>query len=117
MSRGKKEFFESEIVGHPVPVDELEAYVMERRDNEAEDLRSEYKSIPEGFVTSCDHGKSEGNKHKNRFINIIAYNHSRVVLEPVEGDPESDYVNANYIDVSKFIVCVVFGTSGFLYVY
>ena len=34
-------------------------------------------------------------------------NHSRVILEPVEGDPESDYVNANYIDVSSAI-CVLF---------
>ena len=39
----KKEFFDNEIVGHPINVDELEAYVMERRDNECEDLRKEYK--------------------------------------------------------------------------
>ncbi len=29
--------------------------------------------------------------------------HSRVILEPEEGDPDSDYVNANYIDVSGLI--------------
>ena len=41
----KKEFFEKPIVGRSVKVEELENYVMERRDNEAEDLRKEYKVI------------------------------------------------------------------------
>ena len=26
--------------------------------------------------------------------------HSRVILDKEEGDPDSDYINANYIDVS-----------------
>lgn len=26
--------------------------------------------------------------------------HSRVILQPIEDDPSSDYINANYIDVS-----------------
>ncbi|ESN89984.1 hypothetical protein HELRODRAFT_104527, partial [Helobdella robusta] len=38
------------------------------------------------------------NRLKNRFINIIPYDHSRVILETQEGDPNSDYINANYID-------------------
>ena len=38
------------------------------------------------------------NKHKNRYANVIAYDHSRVVLQPVDGVPGSDYCNSNYCD-------------------
>ena len=34
----------------------------------------------------------------HRYANILAYDHSRVVLPVINGDPDTDYVNANYID-------------------
>ena len=33
-----------------------------------------------------------------RYANVIAYDHSRVVLQPVDGVLGSDYCNANYCD-------------------
>uniref|UniRef100_A0A8C0LD12 protein-tyrosine-phosphatase n=1 Tax=Canis lupus dingo TaxID=286419 RepID=A0A8C0LD12_CANLU len=47
---------------------------------------------------------SYGFKEEYEVKVIKPYDHSRVILQPVEDDPSSDYINANYIDVSIFIV-------------
>ncbi|KAK0083318.1 hypothetical protein PV326_006773, partial [Microctonus aethiopoides] len=49
----------------------------------------------------ADNSKSAENQSKNRYGNIIAYDHSRVRLLPCSGSPPNkgqDYINANYID-------------------
>lgn len=53
-------------------------------------------------LLTYDHSQLAENKHKNRYINIVAYDHTRVPLRIMQGQkrPGSDYINANFIDVS-----------------
>ena len=64
----------------------------------------EYESIQTGsdIDLSCDYSQMLENKNKNRYVNIVAYDHSRVVLKSLPGQKKGcvDYINANYIDVS-----------------
>uniref|UniRef100_A0A8C0XS68 protein-tyrosine-phosphatase n=1 Tax=Castor canadensis TaxID=51338 RepID=A0A8C0XS68_CASCN len=49
--------------------------------------------------TSDSYGFKEEYEFSFYYLNILD-DHSRVILQPVEDDPSSDYINANYIDVS-----------------
>lgn len=40
------------------------------------------------------------NRPKNRFTNILPFDHSRFKLQPVDDEEGSDYINANYVPVS-----------------
>ncbi len=56
------------------------------------------QSIEPGQQFTWDHSSMEINKRKNRYANVIAYDHSRVVLQDTEGILGGDYINANYCD-------------------
>ncbi|XP_012557847.2 receptor-type tyrosine-protein phosphatase F isoform X1 [Hydra vulgaris] len=91
----------------PISVSALKDYVLKQHANRDKGFIDEFRSIkPEGDFTFEISMRPE-NKCKNRYANILAYDHSRVVLNTVENLEGSDYVNANYIDgytrKSKFI--------------
>ena len=41
------------------------------------------------------------NRPKNRFTNILPYDHSRVMLQMTDDEEGSDYINANYVPVRR----------------
>jgi len=43
-------------------------------------------------------GQRPENKAKNRYKNILPFDHTRVILRDVEDKPGADYINANYIN-------------------
>ncbi|XP_047661211.1 receptor-type tyrosine-protein phosphatase S isoform X23 [Tachysurus fulvidraco] len=82
----------------PIPITELAEHTEMLKANDNLKLSQEYESIDPGQQFTWEHSNLEVNKPKNRYANVIAYDHSRVILAPIEGIAGSDYINANYID-------------------
>ncbi|XP_052332410.1 receptor-type tyrosine-protein phosphatase S-like isoform X2 [Oncorhynchus keta] len=86
----------------PIPITELAEHTEILKANDSLRLSQEYESIDPGQQFTWEHSNLEVNKPKNRYANVIAYDHTRVVLAPIEGSSpgilSSDYINANYID-------------------
>ncbi|KOX76861.1 Tyrosine-protein phosphatase non-receptor type 9 [Melipona quadrifasciata] len=65
-------------------------------------LIAEYAEIrqrpPEG---SFNNAKLRSNQSKNRYTDVLCYDHSRVCLSQIDGDATSDYINANFVDGYK----------------
>ena len=53
-----------------------------------------------GRDQACTAADLPCNRPKNRFTNILPYDHSRFKLQPVDDEEGSDYINANYVPVS-----------------
>uniref|UniRef100_A0AAQ4P6C5 Receptor-type tyrosine-protein phosphatase epsilon n=1 Tax=Gasterosteus aculeatus aculeatus TaxID=481459 RepID=A0AAQ4P6C5_GASAC len=83
----------------PLPVGHLEEEQRLRSADDGKLFREEYNSLPGGNAQGTyEEANKDENKEKNRYPNILPYDHSRVVLTQLDGNPCSDYVNASYID-------------------
>ncbi|XP_036409566.1 receptor-type tyrosine-protein phosphatase F isoform X11 [Megalops cyprinoides] len=82
----------------PIPVCDLADHIERLKANDGLRFSQEYESIDPGQQFTWENSNLEVNKPKNRYANVIAYDHSRVILSSVDGVPGSDYINANYID-------------------
>ncbi|KAG9278231.1 receptor-type tyrosine-protein phosphatase S-like isoform X8 [Astyanax mexicanus] len=83
----------------PIPISELAEHTELLKANDNLRLSQEYESVDPGQQFTWEHSNLEVNKPKNRYANVIAYDHTRVILAPVDaGIMGSDYINANYID-------------------
>ncbi|XP_019717495.1 receptor-type tyrosine-protein phosphatase delta-like isoform X27 [Hippocampus comes] len=89
----------SSMASHPpVPISELADNIERLKANDNLKFSQEYESVDPGQQFTWENSNLEVNKPKNRYANVIAYDHSRVILSGIEGVPGSDYINANYID-------------------
>ncbi|XP_035993939.1 receptor-type tyrosine-protein phosphatase S isoform X7 [Fundulus heteroclitus] len=82
----------------PIPISELAEHIELLKANDNLRLSQEYESIDPSQQFTWEHSNLEVNKPKNRYANVIAYDHTRVILAPIDSVLGSDYINANYID-------------------
>lgn len=95
----RKEYCTPGMQSHPpIPISQLPGHVEALKANDNLKFSQEYESIEPGQQFTWDNSNVEYNKPKNRYANVIAYDHSRVVLQQVDGMVGSDYINANYMD-------------------
>ncbi len=58
----------------------------------------EYEELKHvGREKPCTAADMPCNRPKNRFTNILPYDHSRVKLQPADDEEGSDYINANFV--------------------
>ncbi|KAG8446188.1 hypothetical protein GDO86_013875 [Hymenochirus boettgeri] len=81
-----------------IRVADLLQHITQMKRGQGYGFKEEYEALPEGQTASWDTAKEDENRNKNRYGNIISYDHSRVRLQQIEDDPHSDYINANYVD-------------------
>ncbi|XP_055315021.1 tyrosine-protein phosphatase 99A isoform X1 [Sitodiplosis mosellana] len=85
-----------------VPINEFAKHVAELHADGDIGFSKEYEAIQNESINEeypSEHSQHPDNKQKNRYLNIIAYDHSRVHLRPLGRQKKSfDYINANYID-------------------
>ncbi|PNF33815.1 Tyrosine-protein phosphatase non-receptor type 9 [Cryptotermes secundus] len=86
-------------VGHGMS---LEQFVESVRSRGRVGLVQDYAEIrarsPDG---SFNHARLRANLPKNRYTDVLCYDDCRVLLSQIDGDPCSDYINANFVDGYK----------------
>uniref|UniRef100_A0A3Q3MN22 protein-tyrosine-phosphatase n=1 Tax=Mastacembelus armatus TaxID=205130 RepID=A0A3Q3MN22_9TELE len=89
-----------------IPVGQFITHVSELSNNQhgfSEDFE-ELQRYTADMKMISEHSNHPDTKHKNRYIDIVAYDHSRVKLNPLagKGSKHIDYISVNYVEVSAF---------------
>ncbi|GCC37481.1 hypothetical protein chiPu_0015985 [Chiloscyllium punctatum] len=106
-SRNSEEFVE--LIEHddekqiltvePIAADQLIDEYRRKKADESRLFLAEFQSIPRVFSKfSVKEARRGCNTNKNRYVDILPYDHNRVQLSPVPGEQGSDYINASFID-------------------
>ncbi|XP_034990482.1 receptor-type tyrosine-protein phosphatase H [Zootoca vivipara] len=81
-----------------VPVLAFPVYCHERFSNSGFGFAEEYQQLQDvGTGQPQSVAERPENQAKNRYSNVLPYDHSRVQLTIKSGDPNSDYINASYM--------------------
>lgn len=80
----------------------IEQFVEYVRNKGHSELVAEYVEIKLREADgSFNHARMRVNAPKNRYSDVLCFDHSRVLLSQVDGDTCSDYINANFVDGYK----------------
>ena len=76
-----------------VRVEDFPIHVSQMRTSRTYGFGDEFETLPEGQTASWDAAQKAENIQKNRYSNILPYDHARVTLN----SGKSDYINASWI--------------------
>lgn len=95
-SYGNPAFEDPVCLSHPLNFPAISKFA-----NNQEDVIAEFHDIPQIVARTSE--LQEGCETKNRYANVIPLPESRVFLNHIEGYPNSDYINANFVTGPKNI--------------
>ncbi|CAF3684143.1 unnamed protein product [Rotaria sordida] len=84
-----------------IPINQFAAYVARmHKDGDFGFVRlfEDICEVSKTYTFPADVSQLEYNKSKNRYTNILTYDHSRVKLSSDDRDGRGNYINANYVD-------------------
>ncbi|XP_076053155.1 protein tyrosine phosphatase Meg2 isoform X3 [Oratosquilla oratoria] len=80
----------------------LEEFVLHLRHKGRQGLYQDYSQIKTRPAEGTfDNSRQRCNQIKNRYTDVLCFDHSRVVLCTEDEDPQTDYINANFVDGYK----------------
>ncbi|KAK1792769.1 hypothetical protein P4O66_012693, partial [Electrophorus voltai] len=78
----------------PIPIMDLADHLERLKANDNLKFSQEYESVDPGQQFTWEHSNLEVNKAKNRYANVIAYDHSRVLLSAIDGERKPMELNS-----------------------
>ncbi|CAI8048765.1 Receptor-type tyrosine-protein phosphatase F [Geodia barretti] len=93
----------NQVLLSPVPVLDFEEYVASGHANDNAIFQEQFNVVDEDPDHPMTIGTDPDSILLNRFANITVYDDNRIVLMPIDGNPDCqrDYINACYIDGYK----------------
>ncbi|XP_021369342.1 tyrosine-protein phosphatase 10D-like isoform X2 [Mizuhopecten yessoensis] len=83
---------------HPVSMANFSDHIISMSADSDFKYAEQFEDLKEiGRDQPCTAAELPENRGKNRFTNILPYDHSRVKLLPTDDEEGSDYINANYM--------------------